>query len=310
MRFRPCLAAVLLLLSVAVEVVAEDPGAKISVLIVDGQNNHDWQATSPVIAKFLSESDRFVVERATTPPRGEDLSGFRPRFSSHQVVLLNYNGLVWPEATCRDLVDFVSRGGGLVVFHAADNAFPKWDEYNAMIGLGGWGGRSEASGPYLRLRDGKWEPDNTPGAAGKEHGAAPFLVETFAPEHPIMKGLPTKWLHARDQLVFNLRGPAENVEVLAMAFSPDEKGINDYTPMAFTVKYGEGRVFHTPMGHDLTSITCQGFVTLMRRGVEWAATGNVTIPPPSNFPTAEETSSWKPREAVATEASQPAEPQP
>ena len=36
-----------------------------------------------------------------------------------------------------------------MVVHAANNAFGKWVEYNEMIGLGGWGGRNEDSGPYL-----------------------------------------------------------------------------------------------------------------------------------------------------------------
>ena len=42
-----------------------------------------------------------------------------------------------------------------MIFHAADNAFPKWKEYNEMIGVGGWGGRNEKSGPYVYWKDGK-----------------------------------------------------------------------------------------------------------------------------------------------------------
>jgi len=267
---------------------------KIKVLLIDGQHDHPWQQTSPAIAQSLRRSGRFEVERSTTPPKGEDLTNFRPRFSANNVVVLNYSGQTWSESTCRELVDYVARGGGLVVFHSANSSFPKWKEYNEMIGLGGGNGRDEKDGPYLRLQEGEWKADTSPGKAGGEHPAAPFLVETFAADHPVMKGLPDKWLHAEDELVFNLRGPAKNLHVLAMSFSPDEGGIDQYTPVIFTVDYGKGRVFHTTMGNDLGSVMCMGFVTIFRRGVEWAATGNVSIPVPNNFPTADEVQTWKP----------------
>jgi type 1 glutamine amidotransferase len=51
-----------------------------------------------------------------------------------------------------------------------------------------------------------------------------------------------------------------------------------------TLSYGKGRVFHTPMGHADYSMKCVGFQSVMLRGTEWAATGKVTLPIPSNFP--------------------------
>jgi len=49
--------------------------------------------------------------------------------------------------------------------------------------------------------------------------------------------------------------------------------------------YGKGRVFHTPLGHGDYSQECVGFIVSFQRGTEWAATGNVTQPLPSDFPT-------------------------
>jgi len=115
----------------------------IKVLIVDGQNNHDWKATTPVLRKALESSGRFAVDVATSPP-GPDTKGFRPNFGTYGAVLSNYNGAAWPVETQQALVDYVRGGGGLVIVHAADNSFPEWKEYNEMIGLGGWGGRNEA----------------------------------------------------------------------------------------------------------------------------------------------------------------------
>ena len=54
--------------------------------------------------------------------------------------------------------------------------------------------------------------------------------------------------------------------------------------MIWTVSYGKGRVFHTPMGHDVNAMRCVGFATTLLRGTEWAATGKVTLPIPENFP--------------------------
>jgi type 1 glutamine amidotransferase len=104
--------------------------------------------------------------------------------------------------------------------------------------------------------------------------------------------MPREWMHTPDQLVHGLRGPIENVHVIATAWSDKTKrGTGEHEPMIWTVTYGKGRVFHTPMGHDATSIRCIGFQTTLLRGTEWAATGKVTLPVPANFPTADKTSS-------------------
>ena len=109
-------------------------------------------------------------------------------------------------------------------------------------------------------------------------------------DHPVTQGMPREWAHTRDELYDNMRGPAENIHLLATAFS---KGTKAHEPMIWTVSYGKGRVFHTPLGHDLTGMRCVGFVTTLNRGTEWAATGKVTQKLPDNFPTAEKSSSLK-----------------
>jgi type 1 glutamine amidotransferase len=56
-----------------------------------------------------------------------------------------------------------------------------------------------------------------------------------------------------------------------------------------TIHYGNGRVFHTTLGHDPAAMQCVGFIVTFQRGVEWAATGKVTQEVPKDFPTATET---------------------
>jgi uncharacterized protein len=68
-------------------------------------------------------------------------------------------------------------------------------------------------------------------------------------------------------------------------------GTDRHEPILMTIDYGKGRIFHTPMGHIDYSVECVGFITCLLRGSEWAATGKVTFPIPSDFPTADKTSS-------------------
>ncbi len=250
--------------------------AKVRVLLIDGQNNHAWQRTTPVLTTILERSGRFTVRVATA----KDVATFRPSFTDCDVVLLNYNGPPWPQETREGFLAFVRAGGGAVVVHAADNAFPHWKEYNRLIGLGGWGQRDEQSGPYIRWRSGKFVRDTTPGRGGSHGTQHEFVIEVRAPDHPILRGLPRRWRHTRDELYDRLRGPAEHLTVLATAFSAKAmRGTGEHEPILMTIRYGKGRVFHTTLGHDLPALRGLGFQMTLARGTEWAATGTVTLPP-------------------------------
>jgi len=259
--------------------------APLKALIVDGQNNHNWRETTPILKQLLEQTKLFTVAVATSPPKNADMSGFKPSFAKYDVVVSNYNGDPWPAETNQALVRFVAGGGGLVSYHAADNAFPKWEEYNKMIAIGGWGGRNEASGPYLRWRDGKAVRVQEPGRGGGHGPQHPFQIVVRDPDHPIMRGLPPVFMHASDELYSWLRGPAENVDVLATAFSDKKfRGSGEHEPMLMAIKYGKGRVFHTTLGHAKPQCHCVAFIVTFQRGTEWAATGNVTQPIPDDFP--------------------------
>lgn len=261
------------------------PAEPIRALIVDGQNNHDWKTTTPVLKRQLEETGLFTVDVATTPAKGSDMSGFRPDFREYRVIISNYNGDSWPDEVNAAFERFVRAGGGFVSYHAANNAFPEWPEYNDMIALGGWGGRTQKSGPYARWREDSLVIENKPGPGGHHGKRHEFVVATRNASHPIMKGLPLEWKHTADELYDSLRGPAKNITLLATAFSdPTTNGTGEHEPILMTIPYGKGRVFHTTLGHDLIALQSVGFITTFQRGTEWAATGKVTQKVPADFP--------------------------
>jgi len=263
----------------------------IHVLLIDGQSAgpyHNWQLTTPVLKKELDDSGRFQVTVTTCPRSDGDFSSFRPTFSKYKVIVLNYDAPEWPADLRLQFESYIENGGGLVVVHAADNAFPNWPAFNQMTGVGGWRDRNETSGPLWYFKDGKLVSDTSRGVAGSHGNRLPFRIEAQMPEHPIMKGLPRVWMHAADELYATLRGPGKNMTVLATAYAdPANKGTGFDEPMLMALHWGKGRIFHTTLGHDALALSCVGFATTFQRGAEWAATGKVTQKVPKNFPTAD-----------------------
>ncbi len=284
----------LLLLVFGADAPQATAAEKLKILIIDGQNNHNWKAMTPYMSRVLEQTGRFTVDVATTPEKSDDEDAwekFRPQFSKYDAVLSNYNGQPWPKPVQQDLVKYVKSGGGLVIIHAANNAFPKWPEWNEMIGLG-WRDRNygnritfDEQGNQVRVAAGK--------GANLGHGAQhEFPIVARDTEHPVMRGLPREWMHAKDELYHGQRGPALNMQILATAFSEKSTGgTGEHEPMIWVIPYGKGRVFTTVMGHvsgdDITALRCYGFHAVMNRGTEWAATGKVTLPLPDNFPNAD-----------------------
>lgn len=268
--------------------------APLRVLLLDGQSGgpwHNWRLTTPVLGEELEETGLFQVTVLTAPPSDGDFSAFKPNFSRYQVIVSNYDAPHWPANLRTQLEQYIRGGGGLVVVHAADNAFPEWPAYNLMIGIGGWRGRNENAGPHWYYEGGKLVSDSAPGPAGNHGARLPFQVVTRDPVHPIMKGLPPIWMHAADELYNSMRGPGRDMTVLATAYSdPKNKGTGHEEPMLMVLRYGKGRIFHTTMGHDVAALSCVGFITIFQRGTEWAATGRVTQKVPANFPTADSVS--------------------
>jgi type 1 glutamine amidotransferase len=230
----------------------------IKTLLLTGANNHDWARSAPFLRDLLTDSGRFHVtyaENASDALEG-DLSGI-------ELFLLDYNGPLWSETAQQNFLLAVRNGAGVVVYHAADNAFKGWEEYEKMVGL--------------LWRDGTGH--------GNFHI---FPVEITNREHSITRGVANFSTH--DELYHRLVPMyGTPVDILATAYSdPEQKGTGNHEPVLMTSRYGAGRIFHTALGHlwagdpnggyrgaSLVALENEGFQTTLLRGAEWAARGDV-----------------------------------
>ncbi len=271
---------------------------KIKVLIVDGFNNHNWQQTTVLIKQFLDESQLFDVDVSTSPPEADSpgWENWTPEFKKYDVVIQNTNNvnkkeIRWPEIVEKNLEKYVSSGGGLYIFHGANNAFDQWDEYNLMLGMG-W--RKPDQGVAVQVGS-NGEIVEIPVGEGKatHHGPRADVVVHTVNDHPIHKDFPSAWKTADIELYKFLRGPAKNLAILSYAV---EEGSPIRWPVEWVVAYGKGRVYSSSMGHlwkdDVYPLgyQCAGFQTLVVRVTEWLATGKVSSKVPDNFPTESKTS--------------------
>lgn len=233
------------------------PADKIPVLIVTGQNNHDWPYTSSALKDILEKTGKFAVDITTEPKK--TLADAKV-LKKYKAFVLDYNGGRWGEPAETNFLEAVKRGTGVAVIHAANNPFEGWTEYEKLVGYA-------------------WRKGT---GHGKFH---PFDVKITDRNHPVTKDLPDLKAHP-DELYHNLQH-MHGVEhrVLATAFSSKESGgTGKDEPMIIVLQYGKGRVFHTPLGHvwrniDATraSLADPQLQLLIARGTEWAATGDATI---------------------------------
>ena len=271
--------------------VPENKNSPIRVLIVDGFSNHDWAHTTRCLQGILEQTPGIEVSVSTFTP--ENAARWNPRFRDFDVVIQNCNDIKgherWPRRVQLALERYVADGGGLYVFHSANNAFPDWKEYNRMIGLG-W--RSQDYGTAITVSDdGKITRIPAGEGEGTGHGKRSDVLVTRIGDHPIHAGLPRQWMAANIEIYRYARGPAESLTVLS--FARDEKtGLN--FPIEWTVAYGEGRVYSSTLGHvwhDQAApegMRCAGHQTLIPRIVQWLAKRSVDPAVPADFPTAEE----------------------
>lgn len=259
---------------------------RLDVLIISGQNSyeHDWTGVNNLLRKQMLDTGRFDV-RIT-----EDFDeGTLAMLKGYDVVLLNYASRwnysdaeqhLWSTGAFAALYQYVREGGGLVAYHSSFTWGRDVPEYHRLIGATMQPGLSRRSPPDA------------------------FLIELTDREHPVTKGLRRyHWTFTEDMYTNMVFAPGAQVRVLAtayddaaayapekagpkypsVAYTPEKlaamKGINASHPQVWVQDYGKGRVFSITLGHGPDTLMYDGVKTLMMRGTEWAASGEVTIAP-------------------------------
>jgi type 1 glutamine amidotransferase len=257
MTRRNFLANTAALLALSFPALAAD-SEPIKVLIITGDHGHDWKKTTPFIQDFLTKAG-MKVDVTQTPAK--DLTP--ANLAKYDVLLLNYkdtrNGgpdTRWSEDNKKAFTESVRGGKGLLVYHHASSAF-----------VGG----SDFDKEFERIIAGGWRKQ---GNHGKRHV---FRVTARKADHPIMQGMPAEFMHSNDELYQNSVMLPGSV-VLATAYADkdiDPKNSGKHEPVVWVAEYGKGRVCENVLGHDVEAMKGQGFQTLLIRGVEWCATGEV-----------------------------------
>ncbi len=221
----------------------------IQVLVLSGQNNHDWKITTPWLQKSLEDTARFEVQFTEAPEKLDDST-----LQDVDVIVSNWNSFVeegvkeWPEPARNALLSFIKEGKGFVSVHAGSSSFYDWPEYQALVMT-------------------YWDH----GVTG--HGPIHHFEVACDTNHPITRGLPL--FHTQDELWHSVPVPKE-AQVLATAFSSEESGGSGKNePVLMVREYGKGRSVNLLLGHDDPAMRRHGFVRLFTRAVEWAATGDV-----------------------------------
>ena len=275
---------------------------KLRVLIVDGFSNHDWRQGTAMLRRILESTGEYSVAVSTAPQEiGSDAwVAWRPHFADYNVVIQTCNdnggnGLLqglkqkpdWPEAVKRDFAAYVRKGGGVYIFHSAENAFVGWKEYEAMVGLS-W--RSADYGTAIRVSD-AGEIVRIPAGEGRGtgHGARSDVLVTRLGNDPIHEGMPRAWMSPDMEVYFYARGPAVGVHVLAFARDSDPK-LGMLWPVEWTTTYGKGRVYVSTYGHvwpgdeQPPGLRDAAVQTIIPRALEWLARRPITVAVPGDFP--------------------------
>lgn len=240
-------AVLLTALCLLVARASAEEGGKTRVLMMTGQNNHKWQETTPVMAELIEGAGRFELTVDKKPwELGADA------FDDCDVVLSNWS--MWPkidedpwsDEVKQAFLDFISRGGGLVVVHAGSSIHYEWPEFQALVGR-------------------TWRNGKT------GHGPKHEFEVSAKDEHPITAGVGPFVIFDELWRKMDETGPHE---VIATADTSRDRNPGDPAPILFTTKLGEGRGVNLVLGHDTRSMECPEWRELFLRSLEWAATGD------------------------------------
>jgi len=242
-------------------------GTPLKVLIISGQGDHDWRATTPFMRRILDNMQRFTVRVCESP------AGLTARtLADFDVLVDDYGGPALGNGTEQAIDDFVASGRGLVITHGALGSY---------TGLSSpTGGTRPDRSESARMVPGYWPATPSTGGRGRVHF---FEVKVVRPQHPIAQGMSSGFKTA--DAPFRGMAIRPGTDVIAVVRDNAENGgSGSDEPVLLACGHGKGRVFCTALGHDLAAMRAKEFVTTFARGTEWAASGTVTLPADLGLP--------------------------
>ncbi|MFC5471274.1 ThuA domain-containing protein [Cohnella suwonensis] len=213
---------------------------KKALIIQGGYPPHRPKEIAAILARLLRQAN-FEVEIADTL----DVLLDREKVMRMDLIVPDWTlGTMTPEQL-RSLLDAVSNGTGVAGMHGGmGDAFRCEIEYQLMVG-----------GQFVAH----------PGGAG-----VTYPVHICNPNHPITAGI--RDFTVTSEQYYMLVDPAN--EVLATTLfkvHPPEVWREVVMPVVWIKKYGRGRVFYCSLGHSLDVVTKPEVLTMMQRGMVWAA---------------------------------------
>ena len=253
-------AALTAMLVLAATASAAEP---LRVVILSGANVHDWKATTPLLKQTYNGSSHFKVIETVN-----DVTQITAKtLADGDVIVSNWTchpvmtGGPWTAEGKKALADAIRRGVGMVQFHAASAACNDWAEFQQISGLS-W----------------KWEHTS--------HTAYhTFKVVMNDPSHPITRDVPDFWI--TDELyqkMFKFTPTAFTTQMRAFA-EGQFGGTGAWEPVLIATRLGKGRGVNFVLGHDVHAMRNIAWQTIMLRATQWAATGQVSVPIPEDWPT-------------------------
>ncbi len=225
-------------------------GARVLLMSGGQRQHHGYREQAFYLSGLLEDTGRYEVTI------NEDAGVLEsPAVGKYDVLILLADRrdpeFSFSEAQQKRIFRFVSSGRGLVSIHAADNAAKDWlPQWRELLG-------------------GVFSHDTSGGRPDGKVRKGLYPIRITQPDHPIVDGLDNFTL--QDELYYHIQ-MEPGVDILAVA-----EFDNADWPIAWIREFGEGRVFHTALGHrdfgpdKIDPLRDPNLSKLVVQGVDWVA---------------------------------------